>query len=98
MGRPREPRAPRRAAEGRWRGRVVGASAGHYPGGCDRLRAVSVVIDRRFNGPPASGQGGYSAGLLAERIPSDCAAVSLRLPPPLDTPLEIEERDDGTVA
>lgn len=59
---------------------------------------MSVVIARRFNGPPHSGQGGYSAGLLAERIPSSCAAVSLRLPPPLDTPLEVVERDDDTVA
>ncbi|MGB7684732.1 MAG: hypothetical protein WBL45_03020 [Solirubrobacterales bacterium] len=56
-----------------------------------------VVIERRFRGPPDSAQGGYACGLLAERIEGPCAAVSLRLPPPLEEPLEIAAGDDGTV-
>ena len=68
-----------------------------------------VWIPARFNGPPGSGNGGYSAGLfqaaaqplLAPVGPAatDQSAevgsvvgpvtVTLRLPPPLDTPLEV---------
>jgi hypothetical protein len=48
-----------------------------------------VVIDRRFNGPPDSGHGGYVCGLVAERIHAPVAAVSLRRPPPLGRPLEV---------
>jgi hypothetical protein len=53
--------------------------------------ADTVVIERRFRGPPDSGQGGYSCGLVAERIASDCATVTLRKPPPLERPLTIED-------
>jgi hypothetical protein len=56
-----------------------------------------VVIERHFRGPPESAQGGYACGLLAERIEGPCAAVSLRLPPPLERPLELRDGDDGTV-
>jgi hypothetical protein len=55
----------------------------------------SIVIDRRFRGPPDSGQGGYSCGLVAERIAGDCATVTLRNPPPLDRPLAIDREDSG---
>jgi hypothetical protein len=58
----------------------------------------SVTVARRFNGPPDSAQGGYACGLLAERIDSSCAAVSLRAPPPLDRPLEVRRDADGSVA
>jgi hypothetical protein len=59
--------------------------------------AEQVVIERRFRGPPESGQGGYSCGLVAERVDAACATVTLRKPPPLDRPLQLEDRD-GTVA
>ena len=52
--------------------------------------AETVVIDRRFRGPPESGQGGYSCGLVAERIAADSVTVTLRSPPPLDRPLQID--------
>ena len=57
-----------------------------------------VVIDRRFRGPPNSGHGGYACGLVAERLASPCAAVSLRLPPPLELPLSVALQEDGAVA
>jgi hypothetical protein len=57
----------------------------------------SVVIERRFRGPPDSGQGGYSCGLVAEQIDGDCATVTLRKPPPLERQLAIERADDGAV-
>jgi hypothetical protein len=55
-----------------------------------------IVIDRRFQGPPESGQGGYTCGLLAREIPS-AAEVSLRLPPPLARQLTIERADGERV-
>jgi hypothetical protein len=57
-----------------------------------------VVIERRFRGPPESAQGGYACGLLAEGVEGPCAAVSLRLPPPLERPLELRRDGDGTVS
>jgi hypothetical protein len=59
--------------------------------------AESVVIERRFRGPPDSAQGGYACGLLAERLDAPGAAVSLRAPPPLGRPLEISQGEDGSV-
>ena len=58
----------------------------------------SAVVPRRFNGPPASGNGGYVAGLLAGALGARSVEVTLRAPPPLDLPLALERRDDGTVA
>ena len=47
-----------------------------------------VVIDRRFNGPPDSANGGYAAGLLGQVLPG-AVEVTLRAPPPLGTPLRV---------
>lgn len=46
----------------------------------------SIVVQRRFRGPPGSGNGGYVCGLLAEWIDGP-AAVRLHAPIPLDVPL-----------
>lgn len=59
------------------------------------MTATCVVIDERFHGPPHSGHGGYSAGLVARAI-GNPAEVTLRRPPPLGRPLDLERRDDGT--
>jgi hypothetical protein len=56
-----------------------------------------VTIDRRFNGPPESGHGGYVCGVVAGLI-GDTAEVTLRRPPPLDRPLEVQHLDGGGVA
>lgn len=53
----------------------------------------SLVIDRRFRGPLAFGNGGVSAGLLAS-MTDGLPSVQLRKPPPLDRPLQIHPRDD----
>jgi hypothetical protein len=45
----------------------------------------TIVVDARFNGPLESGNGGYSAGLLAATLDGP-TAVSLRSPVPLDRP------------
>jgi hypothetical protein len=55
---------------------------------------VGVQIDARFNGPPGSGNGGWSAGLFATaagaRVGGAPVQVTLRLPPPLRTPLRLD--------
>ena len=57
---------------------------------------VSFTIERRFCGPPNSGNGGYVCGMLGKQIdgPSE---VMLRLPPPLETPLDIRMTADGAL-
>ena len=52
-----------------------------------------LTIERRFCGPPASGNGGYVAGLLARELGGSGCEVTLVAPPPLDRPLEV--RRDG---
>jgi hypothetical protein len=59
-------------------------------------RLTSLTVPRRFNGPPSSGQGGYSCAVLAARVDGP-AAVSLRRPVPLDEALAIRAEDDGSV-
>jgi hypothetical protein len=56
----------------------------------------SIVIPARFNGPPDSGNGGYTAGLLAGALGAAPAEVTLRAPAPLDRELAVE-RIDGSV-
>jgi hypothetical protein len=52
-----------------------------------------LTIDRRFRGPAQSGNGGYVCGRIARHVPGT-ATVRLAIPPPLDTPLEIDVTDD----
>ena len=52
-----------------------------------------VIIARRFRGPPDSGNGGYSCGLLARHFDGP-VEVTLKAPPPVDTPMAIV--GDGT--
>ncbi|GAA0610657.1 hypothetical protein HPO96_29865 [Kribbella sandramycini] len=54
----------------------------------------SVRVERRFQGPAKSGNGGYVAGLvgvaLAARLGTgEVPQVTLRVPPPLETDLEL---------
>lgn len=49
---------------------------------------TTLIVPSRFNGPPASGNGGYSCGVVAARFDGTCA-VSLRRPVPLDEPLDV---------
>jgi hypothetical protein len=58
-----------------------------------------LVVPTRFNGPPHSGNGGWTCGALAERF-AEGAAVQVRLsaPPPLDVPLTVIEREGAVTA
>jgi len=59
---------------------------------------TALTIPSRFNGPPTSGNGGYVAGLLAERLGERSVEVTLRAPPPLDSPLSLRPREGGGLA
>jgi hypothetical protein len=56
----------------------------------------TITIPHRFNGPATTGNGGYSAGVIAALLghaPGDAVRVTLRRPPPLETELTV--RHDG---
>ncbi len=66
-----------------------------------------LIVPARFCGPPSSGNGGWTAGAMAELVhghPADHAdawpaiTVTLRRPPPLDTPVPTTDTDGLTVA
>ena len=56
---------------------------------------TSIMIDKRYCGPPNSGNGGYVCGRLAQHIPGG-AEVTLRAPPPLDKQLDVVATDEGS--
>jgi len=49
----------------------------------------TVRIPARFNGPPTSANGGYTCGMVAGLVGAEEVTVSLRLPPPIEKPLEV---------
>ncbi len=60
------------------------------------MQLGTVVVAKRFLGPPNSGNGGYSCGRVAAFVEGD-AEVTLRRPPPLDTPMSVVSAADGNV-
>jgi hypothetical protein len=57
------------------------------------MNTDDIVIASRYCGPPQSGNGGYSCGVLANFIDGP-AAVRLKAPPPLDVPMSVERGGD----
>jgi hypothetical protein len=55
----------------------------------------SITVPASCNGPLDSGNGGYSAGMLAAFV-DGIAEVSLRSPVPLDRQIVVERDDDGS--
>lgn len=65
--------------------------------------ADHFLVPPRFCGPPDSGNGGWTAGALATHVTSACpddraggwstVEVTLRQPPPLDSPMLLSEED-----
>ncbi len=53
-----------------------------------------MIIESKYCGPSTSGQGGYVCGLLGGFI-QGTAEVTLRIPPPLDRPLEVNIMGEG---
>lgn len=61
-----------------------------------RRMAETVTMRRRFRGPPESANGGYACGTVAGLVEGNRPVeATLRLPPPLETPLAAIRRDDG---
>jgi len=56
----------------------------------------SLAIPARFCGPPDSGNGGYVCGRIAACLDGP-VTVTLRRPPPLDTPMAVERAGEGSV-
>jgi hypothetical protein len=56
----------------------------------------TVVLPRRFCGPPESANGGYTAGTLAKYV-DGVAEVTLRRAPPLDRTLEVRQEPERVV-
>ncbi len=50
---------------------------------------MEIVFERRFRGPLTSANGGYACGRLAAYVEAPEVEVTLRLPPPLERPLEV---------
>ena len=61
------------------------------------MKIDTIVIPRRFRGPPNSANGGYACGRLAAFVEGG-AEVTLRRPPPLEKALAVCREDDGTVS
>jgi hypothetical protein len=69
--------------------------------------SVIVSIASRFCGPSTSGNGGYTAGLMADVVttlesatgaahaPTEALSTRLRRPPPLGVPLRVQAGGDG---
>jgi len=53
-----------------------------------------IIIEPRFRGPPASGNGGYVCGRLADYV-DGCARVRLSMPPPLSVSMQVVTTAEG---
>lgn len=55
-------------------------------------RVSELIVPARFCGPPRSANGGWTSGALAallRGVPAPPIEVTLRVPPPLDTPMPV---------
>lgn len=51
-------------------------------------------IAERFRGPPRSGNGGYTCGLIARRLPGPLT-IRLKAPPPINSALQLDYSTDA---
>jgi len=54
---------------------------------------VEITLPHRYRGPLTSANGGYACGRLAAFVDAEEVEVTLRLPPPLDRLLRVEQVD-----
>lgn len=55
------------------------------------------MFDRRFRGPLTSANGGYACGRLAAYVDAPEVEVTLRLPPPVERPLEVRRTREAVL-
>lgn len=58
---------------------------------------ATITVPGRFCGPDASANGGYASGAIAEVL-GGAAQVELRQPPPLESPMAVDETPSGLEA
>jgi len=58
---------------------------------------MEITLSRRFRGPLTSANGGYACGRLAAFVEAETVEVTLRLPPPLDTSLQVQRDGERTL-
>lgn len=56
----------------------------------------TITVPARFCGPPDSGNGGYTCGLVAREL-GGVVECTLRAPVPMEVPLELERTETGGV-
>ncbi|HKW76230.1 MAG TPA: hypothetical protein VJN64_11950 [Terriglobales bacterium] len=54
----------------------------------------TITVPARFCGPPDSGNGGYTCGLMARQL-GGVAECTLRAPVPIEIPLDLERTPEG---
>ena len=59
-------------------------------------QVAELRLEERFCGPPATANGGYACGAIAELLGGG-VEVTLRRPPPLGRPLRLRVGDGGAV-
>lgn len=67
-----------------------GRTLGSTPMNAIRFRLTDLIVAKRYRGPARSGNGGYTSGLVASLLGGSDVEVTLRVPPPLETPLRID--------
>jgi hypothetical protein len=67
-----------------------GRELGDTPINAIRFRLTDLIVAERYRRPARSGNGGYTSGLVASLLGGSDVEVTLRVPPPLETPLRIE--------
>ena len=74
------------------------AASPGFPSPAERPQPAKIpplIVPSRFRGPPGSGNGGYVCGRIASYV-DDPVTVTLRRPPPLATPLAVEQGREGS--
>ncbi len=57
--------------------------------------STTLLVPHHFHGPPDSGNGGYTCGLIAEAL-DFTPQITLRKPIPLNSPLQLSQQADGS--
>ena len=63
---------------------------------CDTRFMSTITVPLRFCGPPDSGNGGYTCGLMARAL-DGVVECTLRAPVPIDVPLQLERTAGGAL-
>ncbi|GBF38766.1 hypothetical protein [Leptospira johnsonii] len=63
------------------------------------MKIDNMILPKRFCGPPKTGNGGFTAGILVEAVESDAAEIRLLNPTPVETSIlmESEKGQRGTI-